>query len=145
MRYEGVFEVPSGRKEVYAFLTDPSKVTTIFPDVEGLVVIDENNFTLKAKVGMSFIRGTLNVKMKVLEKNAPSHAWFKAVGTGVSSTVDLEAAFDIEERAGVGSKVKWTADAKISGLMASIGSRVIDAAAAKYVQSIVGSLKEKLS
>lgn len=62
MHYEGSFEVPASKEKVFSFLTDPKKVTTIFPDVENVKVIDENNFTLKAKVGISFIRGTLDVK-----------------------------------------------------------------------------------
>ena len=39
----------------------------------------------------------------------------------------------------------WAADAKISGMMASVGSRLIDSAADKYVKQIIGSLEKKLS
>ena len=45
----------------------------------------------------------------------------------MSSTVDLENAFTLEEKKG-GTLVKWTADAKVGGLMASVGSRLMDAA-----------------
>jgi carbon monoxide dehydrogenase subunit G len=50
-----------------------------------------------------------------------------------------------DSKNGSGTVVKWGADAKIGGLMASVGSRLIDAAAQKYVAEIIGSLKEKLS
>jgi carbon monoxide dehydrogenase subunit G len=50
-----------------------------------------------------------------------------------------------DSQKGSGTVVKWGADAKIGGLMASVGSRLIDAAAQKYVAEIIGSLKEKLS
>ena len=81
MHYEGSFEVSSSKEKVFSFLTDPKKVTTIFPDVENVKVIDENNFTLKAKVGISFIRGTLDVKLTLAEKKEPTYAKLKASRT----------------------------------------------------------------
>ena len=146
MHYDGSFEVPVPKQKVYEFVMDPAKITSIFPDVQDVKVIDENNFTLKAKVGISFIRGMMDVKMSIVERNPPSFAKMKAKGNGMSSSVELENTFTIEDaQGGSGALVKWAADAKISGLMASVGSRLIDAAAQKYVGEIIGSLKEKLS
>lgn len=146
MHYEGSFEVPVSKQKVYEFVVDPRKVTSIFPDVQDVKVIDENNFSLKAKVGISFIRGMMDVKMTIVERNPPGQAKMRAKGNGISSSVELENTFTMEDApGGSGSVVKWAADAKISGLMASVGSRLIDAAAQKYVAEIIGSLKQKLS
>jgi carbon monoxide dehydrogenase subunit G len=146
MHYDGSFEVPVSKQKVYDFVMDPAKITSIFPDVQDVKVIDENNFTLKAKVGISFIRGMMDVKMNIAERTPPTFARMKAKGNGLSSSVELDNTFTMEDApGGSGTVVKWTADAKIAGLMASVGSRLIDAAAQKYVAEIIGSLKEKLS
>ncbi len=145
MHYDGSFDVPASKDKVYAFVTDPAKVTSIFPDVQDVKVVDENNFSLKAKVGISFMRGTMDVKMAIVERNPPSFAKMRAKGNGMSSTVELENTFTLEDQTSGGTHVKWAADAKVAGLMASVGSRLMDAAAAKYVEQIIGSLKEKLS
>jgi len=146
MHYDGSFEVPASKQKVYDFATDPTKITSIFPDVQDVKVIDRTNFTLKAKVGISFIKGMMDVKMNIVEEDPPRYVKMKAKGNGLSSSVELENSFTIEDGAGGnGSLVKWSADAKIAGLMASVGSRLIDAAAQKYVAEIIGSLKEKLS
>jgi len=146
MHYDGSFEVPVPKQKVFDFVMDPVKITSIFPDVQDFKVIDENNFSLKAKVGVSFIRGMMDVKMTIVERNPPTFAKMKAKGNGLSSSVELENTFTMEDAAGgAGTVVKWGADAKIGGLMASVGSRLIDAAAQKYVAEIIGSLKEKLS
>ena len=146
MHYEGTFEVPVKKETVYSFVMDPAKITSIFPDVQDVKVVDENNFTLKAKVGISFIRGMMDVKMNIVERTPATFARMKAKGNGLSSTVELDNTFTMEDATGgSGTVVKWAADAKISGLMASVGSRLIDAAAQKYVAEIIGSLKEKLS
>lgn len=145
MRYTGSFQVAAPKSQVYAFLTDPRRVTTLFPDVSNVRIIDENNVFLKAKVGMSFIRGTLDVKLMLSEKIEPTHAKLTAHGTGLSSAVDLESSFDIEDAAGGGSVITWAADARIGGLMASVGSRLIDSAAGKYIKEIVDSLQKEIS
>jgi carbon monoxide dehydrogenase subunit G len=144
MHYDGSFEVPMPKEKVYDFVMDPMKITSIFPDVQDVRVIDADNFTLKAKVGISFIRGMMDVKMNIAEKRPPTFARMKAKGNGLSSSVELDNTFTMEDAPG-GTLVKWAADAKISGLMASVGSRLIDAAAQKYVSEIIGSLKQKLS
>ena len=146
MHYDGSFDVPVAKQKVYEFVMDPMKITSIFPDVKDVKVIDENNFTLKAKVGISFIRGMMDVKLAIVERTPPTYAKMKAKGNGLSSSVELENTFTMEDGpGGVGTVVRWAADAKIAGLMASVGSRLIDAAAQKYVTEIIGSLKEKLS
>jgi len=146
MHYDGSFDVPVPKQKVYDFVVDPAKITSIFPDVQDVKVVDENNFTLKAKVGISFIRGMMDVKLNMVEKTPPGFVRMKAKGNGLSSSVELENTFAIQDApGGSGTVVKWAADAKISGLMASVGSRLIDAAAQKYVSEIIGSLKEKLS
>jgi len=146
LHYDGSFEVPVSKQKVFDFIMDPERITSIFPDVQDVKVIDANNFTLKAKVGISFIRGMMDVKLNIAERTPPAFAKMKAKGNGLSSSVELENTFTLEDAAGgSGTLVKWAADAKIAGLMASVGSRLIDAAAQKYVAEIIGSLKEKLS
>ncbi len=145
MHYEGSFDVTAPKEKVYDFVTDPKKVTSIFPDVQSVKVIDANNFTLKAKVGMSFIKGVMDVKLALLENKRPTFTKLRARGTGLNSSVDLEASFTLEDTASGGTHLKWAADAKISGMMASVGSRLIDSAADKYVKQIIGSLEKKLS
>src|ERR1700739_2201319 len=87
MHYDGSFEVPGPKQKVYCFVLDPAEITSIFPDVQDVKVLDESNFTLKAKVGISFIKGMMDVKMNIAERTPPSFARMKAKGTGMSSSV----------------------------------------------------------
>jgi uncharacterized protein len=145
LHYEGSFEVAAPKEKVYAFVTDPMQVTTIFPDAQDVKLVDADSFTLKVKVGVSFIRGIMDVKMTFAERRPPTYAKMRARGSGMSSTVDLENAFTLEDKAGGGTVVKWTADAKVGGLMASVGSRMMDAVSEKYVKEIIGALNAKLA
>jgi Uncharacterized conserved protein len=41
--------------------------------------------------------------------------------------------------------IKWSADVQLGGLIASVGSRLIDSTAKKYIEKLVEGIKGKLS
>jgi carbon monoxide dehydrogenase subunit G len=145
MHYEGNFDVKRNIKEVYDFLTDPRKFTKVIPDLENLEVIDADNFKVRAKVGISFIKGSMDVKFKVVEKNEPRHAKIVGNGTGLQSSVNLTFSFDLEEINENSTLIKWFIDSQVGGLIASIGSRLIDSTAKKYLERIIEGIKRELS
>ncbi len=145
MHYDGSFEVSSPKDMVYAFVTDPAKIATILPDVQDVNIIDADDFSLKAKLGISFIQGLMDVKCTITEKTPSTFLKLKARANGLSSVVELESSFSLEDTQGGGTLVKWGADAKIAGLMVRVGSRLIDSATEKYVTQMINSLKQKLS
>ena len=145
MHYNGSFEVVSNRTKVYQFATDPSKITTIFPDVLDVKIDDAEHFTMKAKVGVSFIKGIMDVKCTVAEKTPPRSVKLKISASGLNSAVEMESNFSLEDTKSGGTLVRWTADAMVAGLMVRVGSRLMDSVAAKYINQIVDALKLNLS
>jgi len=144
MHYEGSFEVVSSRDAVYSFVSDPTRVATILPDVQDVKIIDANSFSLKAKLGFSLVKGLMEVKCTFTEENPPTSLRLNARASGLSSVVDLESSFTLEDTQDGGTRVKWAADAKIAGLMARVGSRLIDSATESYVTRMINALKQKL-
>jgi len=145
LHYEGSFEVRSKREDVFDFVVNPAKVTTIFPDVEDIKVLDETKASLKAKVGISFIRGTLDVKLDIVEKSSPTFTKVIARGTGMNSSIDLTGTFALENTEAGGTRLTWKVDATISGLMVGVGSRLMDTAADKYMKQVIHNLQSRLS
>jgi carbon monoxide dehydrogenase subunit G len=144
MHYDGSFEVVSNRDKVYEFATDPSKIATVFPDVQDVKVEDAEHFTLKAKVGISFIRGLMDVRCTVAEKTPASFVKLKISARGLGSAIEMENGFSLQDSQSGGTLVKWYADANVAGLMARTGTRLMDSAADKYIREIVDALKQKL-
>ena len=144
MHYDGSFEVSSSKDAVYAFMIDPAKIATILPDVKDVRIIDADDFSLKAKLGISFVKGVMDVKCTITEKIPSTFLKLKATANGLSSVVELEGSFTLEDTQG-GTIVRWVADAKIAGLLTRVGSRLIDSATEKYVTQMIDALKQKLS
>ena len=86
-------------QKVYEFVTDPAKITSIFPDVQDVKVIDANNFTLKAKVGISVHQRDDGCQDEHRGKGASEVSEDeRRRGTGMSSSVELDNTFTIEHR-----------------------------------------------
>ena len=69
MRFDGTFEIRAGDKKVFDFLTDARRMASLVPDVENLQISDDGEIRMSVKVGLSFIKGKFNLKMKALNAN----------------------------------------------------------------------------
>jgi uncharacterized protein len=144
VHFEGEIEVPVPREKLYAFIIDPKGVVSILPDVEESRVIDEDHFFVKSKVGMSYLKGTVGLNFEITEKKAGEFAKVVGRGQGIQSSMDLSLAITVEETP-TGSRGRWVADAKVGGLMASVGGRIINGVAEKYIRQVTETLKQKVS
>src|SRR5260370_24100480 len=119
IKFGGNFEVARSPEEVYDFLTDPSKFAPLLPDFQSMDIQDERHFAVKVNVGISYIKGTANVKMELAEANRPSRAQYKGQGSVAGGAVSLTAGFDLV-RAARGTRVAWHGGAQIFGRLTSV-------------------------
>jgi carbon monoxide dehydrogenase subunit G len=143
MHFEGTFSVKAPRKAVFDYLMDPRRISTCLPDLQRLDVKSDNEYTAFVKAGVSFIKGDFTMNFKVAEKTPPSHAKLVAQGTGIGSTIDLETVMDLSESGG-STTMRWQAEAKVGGRIASVGQRLINGQAEKIIKQLFDCLKGKL-
>jgi uncharacterized protein len=144
MHFEGEIEVPVPKERLYAFITDPAKVVSILPDVEESRFIDSDHFFVKSKLGMSYLRGTVGLNFEITEKRKDEFARVAGRGQGIQSSIDLGLELAIVSTP-EGCRGRWAADAQVGGLLASVGGRILNGVAEKYVKQITESLKQKVS
>lgn len=144
MHFEGSIQVPAARKEFYEFLLDPRRVISILPDVQESKVLDPEHFSVKAKVGMGYLRGTVSINFEVAEKKKDAFAKLLGHGQGLQSSMEIALTIQLEDSQG-GSKGRWAADVSVGGLLAGAGSRLVQGAAEKYVVQITENLRRALT
>jgi uncharacterized protein len=144
MHFEGEIEVPVPKERLYAFITDPAKVVSILPDVEESRFIDSDHFFVKSKLGMSYLRGTVGLNFEITEKRKDEFARVVGRGQGIQSSIDLGLELAIMSTP-EGCRGRWAADARVGGLLASVGGRILNGVAEKYVKQITESLRQKVS
>ena len=106
IKFAGDFEVKRSPDEVYDFLSDPNKFAALLPDFQGLSIQDSTHFTVKVNVGISYIKGTAEVKMELAQAERPTRAQYKGQGSMAGGNVTLLAGFDLSPIDG-GTKVAW--------------------------------------
>ncbi len=131
-------------EKVYSTILDPNQISQCMPDLQKLEVKSADDYTAIVKAGVSFIKGDFNLHFLVVEKTPNSHAKLTAHGTGIGSTVDMETVMDIADGPDGGASMKWTADAKIGGRIASVGQRLLEGQAQKIIKNLFDCLQGKL-
>ena len=144
IKFGGEFEVKKKRDDVYDFLTDPQKFGPLLPDFQGMSVQDPTHFTVKVNVGISYIKGTAEVKMHLAEAQRPQHAKYTGQGSVAGGTTNLVAAFDLSETANGGTKVAWSGEAQVFGRLTSIAGGLLEPLGKKNVQKLIDGIQAAL-
>ncbi len=144
IKFGGEFEVNRKPEEVYDFLTNPNKFAPLLPDFQGLTVQDPTHFTVKVNVGISYIKGTAEVKMHLAEAERPKHAKYVGQGSVAGGSASVTAGFDLSPTP-TGTKVKWSGEAQIFGRLTSIAGGLLEPLARKNVQRLIDSLQAALT
>ncbi len=142
MLLEGDFTVQAAREKAYGFLVDPEQVGNHLPDVEELDVEDHENFTVKAKVGVSYIKGSMVMKLQILDKEPPVSAKVVGKGSGLASVVDMTTHFKLEEVGAGETKIHWSGEVAVGGKLASFGGGgLLERVAKKNLEKFVAGIK----
>jgi carbon monoxide dehydrogenase subunit G len=144
IKFGGEFQVKRTPEEVYDFLTDPARFAPLLPDFKSMTVQDATHFTVKVNVGISYIKGTADVKMELAQADRPKRAQYKGNGSVSGGNVSLTAGFDLSPSPG-GTKVAWKGEAQIFGGLASVAGGLLEPLGKKNVQKLIDGLQAALS
>lgn len=144
MEFSGNITVEKPVDDVYSFLNDPVKLATIAPDREGEVEDADGEARFIVKAGVSFIKGKFNVKLGIGESNGTDHVEVKGTGSGKGSSMDLIIKCDLNPSDNL-SEINWVADINIRGTLATVGNRLIQGAAKKYIDRTIDALREGIT
>ena len=146
MRLEGQFRVQAAQDSVYDFLTDPAQVSRHMPDVKEVEVQDRDHFTVKARVGISHIKGTMVMKLTITDRQPPTSTTVIGKGTGLASVVDMVTGFTLETTENGETMVNWTGDVTVSGSLASFGPQgLLDRMARKNVETFIEGIRNGIA
>ena len=142
MHLEGQFSVKAARDDVYAFLTDPYSVSRHMPDVKDVQVEDGDHFTVKARVGISHIKGLMVMKLAITDRQPPISTTVTGRGTGLASVVDMVTSFVLEARDSGETLVNWRGEVNVAGKLAAFGSQgLLDRMARKNIDTFIEGIR----
>jgi len=144
MKFEGSVEIKAPREKVWAFLVDPEQVGSCGPGVQSIEKLDDGRFKAHAKVGLGFIAAKFVVTMSFTELDEPNRATILARGNAPGSAVDATARMALRDGEGGATVMDWGANVNISGMIASVGARLIEGTANKMIGQTFDCIRTKL-
>ncbi len=142
MTIDDSFEVDAPVDRVWALLKDIPRVATCMPNVEITDVIDPETYRAKASVKVGPVSVSYKATLHVEQIDDAEHtASFRVQGDelrgrgGVKAEITSKAVA-IDGRTNVGLH----ADAQISGIIASVGGRLIESVAKKTIAEFAANL-----
>jgi carbon monoxide dehydrogenase subunit G len=146
MHLDGQFTVSGSQADVYAFLTDPRKVSGHLPDVTAVDIHDADHFTVTARVGVSHIRGTMTMKLEIRDRQPPVSTTIVGKGSGLASMVDLVTSFRLEPADASETMVHWQGEVTISGKLAAFGPQgLLERLARKNIDAFIDGIRAGLT
>jgi carbon monoxide dehydrogenase subunit G len=143
MILEGKYELGTPRQRLWEFITDPDKIGKCLPDLKTLNVESDDTFTAVVRVGVGFMKADFKLKVEIVGKEPLSRVQLRAVGTGSGSNINMDLAIELKEIP-QGSELDYKTDVKVSGMMASLGQRVIKDTAERTVAGIFDCVRKQL-
>lgn len=124
MKIEGSYTFNAPRAKVWDILQDPKVLAQCLPGCEGLRETGPDQYEAMMKIGIAAVKGSYKGKVSIKDKQPPSHYVLSGEGSGGPGFMQGDVVIDLEESDGK-TVLKYSADAKVGGLIASIGQRML--------------------
>ncbi len=124
MKFEGNYTFKASREKVWQVLLDPKILAQCMPGCEDLKEIGPDQYEASVKVGIAAVKGTYKAKISIKDKQPPSHYVLSGQGSGGPGFMQGDVVIDLEEKGGE-TQLKYSTDAKVGGLIAGVGQRMI--------------------
>jgi carbon monoxide dehydrogenase subunit G len=135
--------VPAPRDRVFAALTDPDLLRRVIPGCETLTATGPDVYEATLKIGIAAMKGTYKGHAAITDKRPPEALTLTFEGKGAPGFVRGTAAIALAED-GAGTRVSSEADVQVGGLIAAVGSRLVEAASRKLAEDFFGQLSREL-
>ena len=132
LKIEGTYTFDAPRQRVWEVLLDPKVMAQCMPGCESMNEVAPDQFEAVMKVGVASVKGTYKGKVSIKDKQPPSHYVLSGQGSGGPGFMQGDVAIDLEEADGK-TVLKYSTDAKIGGLIASVGQRMLNGVAKMMV------------
>lgn len=144
MIVEGTHRFKADRQTVWRTLLDKGALTKSIPGCDKLEEVEADKFEAVMKVGVAAVKGTYKGNVLITDKKEPSHFKMAVEGSGFPGFVKGEATIKLDEASGGETFVSYKGDAKVGGLIAGVGQRMLGGIAKLIISEFFKRLEEQL-
>lgn len=143
MNADGTFFVSAAPAAVAELVTHLDRFAPCVPGFDSILSQGEDDIALKVKVGVGAMKGTMNTKLRIVERSEFG-VRYNGTSTGLGSEVQVVASFAWMPE-GEGTNVRWAGDAQNSGRLAAMGKALMESAARKNILLMMENVRTTLN
>jgi carbon monoxide dehydrogenase subunit G len=136
--------IATDRARVFDALVDPAVLQRCIPGCESLAETAPDTYEATLKIGVAGLKGTYTGKAAITNKQRPDSLTLGFEGKGGPGFVRGSAVINLTNGDG-GTHVASEADVQVGGLIAAVGSRLIEAASKKLGADFFDQLSREIS
>ena len=144
MKLEGSYDVPAPRQKVWDAFLDPATLQQAIPGCEKLEALGNDEYKATLKIGVGGVKGTFEGKVRLADKKPPESYRLAAEGSGGPGFVKADTVITLTEADG-GTRVAYSADVQVGGLIASVGQRMLGGVSKMMADKFFGKMGELLT
>ena len=144
MKLAATYAFDAPREKVFAALIEPGILQKCIDGCEKMEKTGEDSYDAHLKIGVAGIKGSYVGKIRIDEKTPPEAFTLRVEGKGAPGWLKGTARIQISPK-DEGSELRCEAEGHIGGVIAAVGSRLVDAVAKKMLDEFFRKLGEQLS
>jgi hypothetical protein len=144
MKIEGSHALAAPRQRVYELLTDHQALAKLLPGCEKLEPAGADTYTVKMKLGIAALSGSYQGRVRLSEQKPPEGLRLSVQARAPGGVAEGSGSLELKEKSGK-TTVHYAGEVKVSGLLASVGQRLLDSAAKMVIAQFFKNLEKELA
>lgn len=125
MTLNGTYTVNAPAQTVWNMLMDPDTLARVTPGITSLERIDADNFKAVAEVKFGPVGGAFSGNLKISDRKEPEHFTIEIQQNSKIGNANAVVHLNMKALSASQTEVSFEGDVKLSGMLATMGGRVV--------------------
>ncbi|MGH2480152.1 MAG: CoxG family protein [Ktedonobacteraceae bacterium] len=144
MEFSGTQTLAAPIEKVWIFLMDVQNVAECAPGFQSLEVLGEEHWKAVIAAGIGPVKAKFTMDVTRPEVQEPERMVVKGRGKAPGSAVELSGDMQLASLNATETRMDWKANVVVSGIIASVGARLLSGAVERLTTQFFDCLKQKL-
>jgi carbon monoxide dehydrogenase subunit G len=144
MKIEGIHTIPAPPAEVWQKLMDPAVLQRVMPGCQKLEEKGPNQYRAILKAGAGPVKGTFHGDVTIADIVPEKSYTLTSRANSTIGFVEGVGRVELESDGDGKTVVRFSCEAKVGGMLASVGGRLVEAAAQKNMRETFANLQREL-
>ena len=145
MTLTGTYTVNAPAQTVWNMLMDPDTLARVTPGITSLERIDADNFKAVAEVKFGRVGGAFSVNLKISDRKEPEHFTLEIQQNSKIGNANAVVHLNMKALSPSQTEVSFEGDVKLSGMLATMGGRVVTPVANLLSKQFFEALEQEVA